>query len=107
MGVTSMNLVRIMTNNLGAVVNLGVLFLTMCGDNFLTLLNIGGIYNHIIFLMTFLSLVLDWLLVTLFVWLAEALKVVMMTMSWDRCADSSTSKEKSSAKFVHHLEVCL
>merc|ERR1712025_31911 len=56
MGVTSMNLVRIMTNNLGAVVNLGVLFLTMCGDNFLTLLNVGSINNHIIFLMPMLSL---------------------------------------------------
>jgi len=105
-GVTSMNLLRIMTNNLGAVVNLGVLFLTVSGDNLLTLFNVGGVNNDVIFLMTFLSLVLDWLLVALLVWLAEALEVVVTSVSWDRSADSSTSEQKSSAKFVHHLEVC-
>jgi len=55
--------------------------------------------------MTFLSLVLDWLLVALLVWLAEALEVVVTAISWDRSADSSTSEQKSSAEFVHHLEV--
>jgi len=73
MGVTSMNLVRIMTNNLGAVVNLGVLFLTMSSDNFLTVFNVGGVNNDVIFLMTFLMMLLLWSLVTLLLYIVMAL----------------------------------
>jgi len=73
MGVTSMNLVRIMTNNLGAVVNLGVLFLTMSLDNFLTVFNVGGVNNDVIFLMTFLMMLLLWSLVTLLLYIVMAL----------------------------------
>jgi len=72
MGVTSMNLVRIMTNNLGAVVNLGVLFLTMSLDNFLTVFNVGGVNNDVIFLMTFLMMLLLWSLVTLLLYIVMA-----------------------------------
>ena len=72
------NHLRVMTNNLRTVVNLSVLFLTMCGDNFLAFFNIGGIYNDIIFFMTFFSVTLLWLLVALLVWLAKALEVVMV-----------------------------
>ena len=68
----------VMTNNLRTVVNLSVLFLTMCGDNFLAFFNIGGIYNDIIFFMTFFSVTLLWLLVALLVWLTKALEVVMV-----------------------------
>ena len=43
--VTSMNLVGIMSNNSRAVVNLGVSFLAVLGDNVLTLLNVCGVHN--------------------------------------------------------------
>ena len=76
-------------------------------NNVFTFLMVYSVNDDIIFLMTFLSLVLDWLLVALFVWLAEALEVVVTSISWDRSADSSTGEQKSSAEFVHHLEVCL
>ena len=72
MGVTSMNLVGIMTNNLGAVVNLGVLFLTVSLDNFLTVFNVGGVNNDVIFLMTFLMMLLLWSLVTLLLYIMMA-----------------------------------
>ena len=96
------NHLRVMTNNLRTVVNLGVLFFTMCGDNFFTFLNVCSIYNNIIFFMTHFSVILLWFLVTLFVWLAEALEVVMfwimvffmvsMTRFWYRSKDGCTSK---------------
>jgi len=72
-GVTSMNLLRIMTNNLGAVVNLGVLFLTVSGDNLLTLFNVGGVNNDVIFLMTLLAVLLFWSLVALLLYILVAL----------------------------------
>merc|ERR1712243_154921 len=72
-GVTSMNLLRIMTNNLGAVVNLGVLFLTMSGDNLFTLFNVGGVDNDVIFLMTLLAVLLFWSLVALLLYIIVAL----------------------------------
>ena len=68
-----MNLVRIMTNNLGAVVNLGMLFLTVSLDNFLTVFNVGGVNNDVIFLMTFLMMLLLWSLVTLLLYIVMAL----------------------------------
>ena len=73
MGVTSMNLVRIMTNNLGAVVNLGVLFLAVSGNNLFTLFNVGGVNNDVIFLMTFLMMLLLWSLVTPLLYIVMAL----------------------------------
>merc|ERR1719443_889991 len=75
---------RVMTNNSRAMVDLLVNLLAVLGDNVLALLNVGGVNNHIIFLMAFLSLVLDWLLVTLLVRLAEALEVIvrLVTISW-------------------------
>merc|ERR1719312_1803690 len=107
------NHLRVMTNNLRTVVYLGVLFLTMCGDNFLTFLNVCSIYNNIIFFMTHFSVILLWFLVTFFVWLAEALEVVMfrimvffmvsMTRLRYRCKDCCTSKEESCTQFVHHI----
>merc|ERR1719317_1617580 len=63
---------RVMANNSRAVVDLLRCFLTMSGDDVLTLLNISSVYNNIIFLMALLALVLYWLLVALLVWLAEA-----------------------------------
>merc|ERR1711955_110437 len=72
-GVTSMNLLRIMTNNLGAVVDLGVLFLTVSGDNLLTLFNVGGVNNDVIFLMALLAVLLFWSLVALLLYILVAL----------------------------------
>ena len=58
-----------------------VCLLTVLGHDILTLLNVGGINNGVIFLMTFLSLIVDWSLMTLLVWLAEALEVVVFAVS--------------------------
>jgi len=71
----------VMANNSRAVVDLLRCFLAMSGDDILTLLNISSVYNNIIFLMALLALVLHWLLVTLLVWLAEALLVVVLVVS--------------------------
>ena len=40
-----------MSNNMRAVVNLGVFFLTVRVGNILTLLNIGGVYNMLTLIM--------------------------------------------------------
>ena len=74
----------VMANNSRGVVDLLRCFLTMSGDDVLTILNISSVYNNIIFLMALLALILYWLLVTLLVWLAEALEVVMMVVSIQR-----------------------
>merc|ERR1719320_831430 len=82
--ITSMSMshyLGVMANNSRAVVDLLRCFLTMSGDDVLTLLNISSVYNNIIFLMALLALILYWLLVALLVWLAEALKVVVMVVS--------------------------
>merc|ERR1719175_128100 len=74
----------VMTNNSGAMVDLLVCLLAVLGHNILALLNVCGVNNDIIFFMAFLSLVLDWLLVALLVWLAEALEVVvwLVAITW-------------------------
>ena len=74
----------VMTNNSRAVVHLLVCLLTVLGHDILTLLNVGGINNGVIFLMTFLSLIVDWSLMTLLVWLTETLEVVvgLVSVSW-------------------------
>merc|ERR1719391_74928 len=50
----------------------------------LTVFNVCGVNNDIVFFMAFLSLVLDWLLVALLMWLAEALEVVVwfVAITW-------------------------
>ena len=74
----------VMTDNSGAMVDLLVCLLAVLGHNILALLNVGCVNNDIIFFMAFLSLVLDWLLVALLVWLAEALEVVvrLVAITW-------------------------
>merc|ERR1719419_727146 len=74
----------VMTNDSGAMVDLLVCLLAVLGHNILALLNVGSVNNDIIFFMAFLSLVLDWLLVALLVWLAEALEVVvrLVAITW-------------------------
>ena len=55
----------VMTNNVRALVDLGVNLLAVLGDNLLALLGVGGVDLHVILLMTLLPLLLDGLLVTL------------------------------------------
>jgi len=71
----------VMTNNSRAVVDLLRSFFAMGGDDVFAFLNISGVNDDVIFLMTLLTLVLDWFLVTLLVGLAEALKVVVVVLS--------------------------
>jgi len=73
-----------MTNNSRAVVNLLRCFVAVSCDDVLAFLNISCINNDIIFLMALLTLVLDRLLVTLLVGLAEALEVVVLVVSMSR-----------------------
>merc|ERR1719435_539519 len=94
----------VMANNSRAVVNLLRCFLTMSGDDVLTLLNISSVYNNIIFLMALLALVLNWLLVTLLVWLAEALEVVVTVVSITRLSFSlSFTLVVSNMSLSHYL----
>merc|ERR1711951_5726 len=74
----------VMTNNSRAMMDLLVCLLAVLGHNILTFFNVSGVNNDIIFFMAFLSLVLDWLLVALLVWLAEALEVVvwLVAITW-------------------------
>ena len=85
----------VMANNSRAVVDLLRCFLAMSCDDVLTLLNISSVYNNIIFLMALLALVLHWLLVTLLVWLAEALEVVVKVVSMQRISFSLTIPSRS------------
>jgi len=71
----------VMTNNSRAVVDLLRSFFAMGGDDVFAFLNISGVNDDVIFLMTLLTLVLDWFLVTLLMGLAEALKVVVVVLS--------------------------
>ena len=71
----------VMTNNSGAVVNLLGDRVAVLGDDVLALLDVGGVHNHVVLLVADLSLVLNGLLVALLVGLAEALEVVVFTIS--------------------------
>jgi len=66
-----------MTNNGRAMVNLLGGLLAVSSDDVLAFFNVSGVNNDIVLFMAFLTLFLDWLLVTLLVWLAKALKVVV------------------------------
>ena len=77
-----------MTNNCRAVVNVLRCFLAVSGDDVLAFLYICCINNDIIFLMALLTLILDRLLVTLLVGLAEALEVVVLVVSISRLSFS-------------------
>ena len=59
---------RVMTNNMGAVMDLSMFLLAMCVGNIFTLLNIGGVYN-VFTLVMFLML---WYLVALVILLVMA-----------------------------------
>merc|ERR1711942_621170 len=50
------NNLRVMANNMGAVVNLLVFLLTMSSDNIFTFFNIGDIHNNIILYMALIML---------------------------------------------------
>ena len=52
----NINNLGVMSNNMGAVVNLLVFLLTMSGDNVFTFLNVGDIYDNVILNMTLIML---------------------------------------------------
>ena len=74
----------VMTNNSRALMNLLGHGVAVLGHNVLALLNVSGVHDGVILLMTHLPLVLDWSLVTLLVRLAEALEVgiLLVTIAW-------------------------
>ena len=71
----------VVTNNSRALVNLLRDGVAMLGDDVLALLNVGGVHDGVILLVTHLPLVLDRLLVALLVGLAEALEVVVFAVA--------------------------
>ena len=79
--VTMSDHMGVMTNNSGAVVNLLGDGVAVLGDDVLALLDVGGVNDGVVLLVTDLSLVLDGPLVALLVGLAEALEVVVRGVS--------------------------
>jgi len=71
-----------------AVVHLLRGLLAVGGDDVLALLYVSGVHNHIILLVAFLALLLDWLLVTLLVRGAEALEIVVLIVTIARLSFS-------------------
>ena len=71
----------VVTNNSGALMNLLGNGVAVLSDDVLALLDVGGVHNHVVLLMTLLPLVLDGLLVALLVGLAEALEVVVFAVA--------------------------
>ena len=71
------NNLGVMTNNSGAVVNLLGDGVAVLGHDVLALLDVGGVNNGVVLLVTLLPLILDGPLVALLVGLAEALEVVV------------------------------
>ena len=95
MAMTSMmntNNLRVMSDNMGAVVNLLVLLLTMSSDNIFTFLNVGNIYDNIILDMTFVMGRLLGDLVAVMVLLVVALRTTGVAMT----ATSRRSSTKDS-----------
>ena len=75
------NNLGIMSNNCGAVLNLLGCFLTMSSDDVLTLFNISGVYDNIVFLMALLMAGLLWCFVALPVLLIMALRSTGVTLA--------------------------
>ena len=71
------NNMGVVTNNSGAVVNLLGDGVAVLGHDILALLDVGGVHDSVVLLVTHLPLVLDGPLVALLVGLAEALEVVV------------------------------
>jgi len=79
--------------------------LAVSSDDVLAFFNVSGVNNDIILLMAFLTLVLDWLLVTLLVWLAKALKVVVSVTRLSLSFSFSFSLDISSMTVSNNLGV--
>merc|ERR1711982_190176 len=75
------NNLRVMANNMGAVVNLLVFLLTMSSDNIFTFFNIGDIHNNIILYMALIMLRLLGDLVALVVLLVMAVRTTGVAMA--------------------------
>ena len=80
-------------------------FLAMLGYNVLAFLDISGVHNNIIFLMTSLVIICMALSVILDIigGVALALLMVVATMAITRSSLGNTSKQESSTEFKHLL----
>merc|ERR1712058_112603 len=67
---------RVMTNNMGAVMDLSMFLLAMCVGNIFTLLNIGGIYN----VFTLVMFLILWYFVALVILLVMATRTTRVSM---------------------------
>ena len=96
---------RVVTNNSRAVVNLLGCLLAVLGHYVLALLNISGVDNNIIFLMTGLVVICLALCVILYIisGVTLALLMVVTTMAITRSTLGDTGKKKSSTQFEHHF----
>lgn len=77
----NINNLGVMSNNMGAVVNLLVFLLTMSGDNVFTFLNVGDIYDNVILNMTLIMLRLLGDLVALMVLLVMTMRTTGVAMT--------------------------
>ena len=77
----NINNLGVMSNNMGAVVNLLVFLLTMSGDNVFTFLNVGDIYDNVVLNMTFIMLRLFGDLVALMVLLVMTMRTTGVAMT--------------------------
>ena len=91
------NNLRVMANNMGAVVNLLVFLLTMSSDNIFTFFNIGDIHNNIILYMALIMLRLLGNLVALVVLLVMAVRTTGVAMaSMASCTKDSRGREEEN-----------
>ena len=97
--VVSMDDLRVVTNNIRAVMDLLADMLAVLNHNVLTLLNVGSVHNDIIFLMALLIIVGGALLVMVHLIHHMTLHTVMMAGG----GQSDSGEEESSAQSVHHL----
>merc|ERR1719187_1714943 len=97
---------RVMTNYMRALVNLCMGLLTVLCDNIFTLFMVNSVNDNIVFLMTFLSFFVDWLLVTLFLnilvtlW-SRGVSLVSSLSIRDWSTGHKTNTDKSNTQFIH------
>ena len=99
---TAMDNLGVMANNSAGVVDLLAGVAAVLGDNVLTLFNVGGVNNHIIFLVTHLIIVGMTLLLVDNIIDHMALHTVLVVAGSSK---SSSSQEKSSAESVHLVRI--
>ena len=96
---TAMDNLGVVANNSAGVVDLLAGLAAVLGHNVLTLLNVGGVHDDIIFLVADLIIVGGALLVMVHLIHHTALNTLMMTGG----SQGDSGEEESSAQLVHHL----